>query len=134
MVAARFQGHTVLTDQPPEGGGAGAAPAPFDLFLASIATCMAYYALAFCRARGLDSEGMSLELDTERNRETHRNEKIRVALRLPECFPGQVRQGGRQGHGPMCSQATSSRPSGIRGTRRDRKAESGLRLQRYLCN
>lgn len=31
------------TDQPPELGGEGAAPAPFDFFLASLATCAGIY-------------------------------------------------------------------------------------------
>lgn len=34
-VSAEFDGFSVLTDQPKTAGGDGAAPAPFDLFLAS---------------------------------------------------------------------------------------------------
>jgi len=36
---AQFKGFTIQTDQSPRGGGEGSAPEPFDLFLASIATC-----------------------------------------------------------------------------------------------
>ena len=39
-VDAHLLGFTVRTDQPVKHGGSGTQPAPFDLFLASIATCM----------------------------------------------------------------------------------------------
>ena len=45
---------TIETDQPVRGGGDGSAPAPFDLFLASIGTCAGIYALGFMQQRGLD--------------------------------------------------------------------------------
>ena len=35
-VDAEYGGFTIRTDQPPQGGGEGSAPPPFDLFLASI--------------------------------------------------------------------------------------------------
>ena len=38
-VNADFDGFSLATDQPIEAGGDGSAPAPFDLFLASIGTC-----------------------------------------------------------------------------------------------
>jgi ribosomal protein S12 methylthiotransferase accessory factor len=37
-VDAQFGPHLIRTDQPPQAGGAGSAPAPFSLFLASIGT------------------------------------------------------------------------------------------------
>ena len=46
-VFADFGGFTIETDQPAQGGGDDSAPAPFDLFLASIGTCAGIYALGF---------------------------------------------------------------------------------------
>lgn len=86
-VDAHLSGHTVRTDQPVEQGGSGAHPAPFDLFLASIATCMGIYALRFCQLRKIDSVGLSLALQTERDPESRRIYLIRVELRLPAGFP-----------------------------------------------
>lgn len=63
-VSARVGRHVVTTDQPPAGGGNGSAPAPFDLFLSSIATCAGLYALRFCQNRQISTEGLSLELET----------------------------------------------------------------------
>ena len=86
-VDAHLLGFTVRTDQPAKHGGSGTQPAPFDLFLASIATCMGIYALQFCQLRKIDTVGLSLALETERNPESKHIPLIRVDLRLPAGFP-----------------------------------------------
>jgi putative redox protein len=91
QVAARFKGHTVLTDQPREHGGTGRAPQPFDLFLASLGTCAGYYALRFCQERGIDTRGLGLTLATEADPESKRLRAIRLDVHLPEIFPVRYR-------------------------------------------
>lgn len=86
-VDAHVAGHTVHTDQREKHGGDGSGPAPFDLFLASIATCMGFYALRFCQQRELDTEGLRLGLETERDPETKMIHTVRVQVELPEGFP-----------------------------------------------
>jgi putative redox protein len=85
-VEADVKGHRVRTDQP-RPHGEDSAPAPFDLFLASIATCMGFYALRFCQERGIATEGLGLSLDTVRDVEKKRLSTIKVALTLPPGFP-----------------------------------------------
>ena len=85
-VEAAVKGHSVRTDQPRPYGG-DSAPAPFDLFLASIATCMGYYALRFCQERKIATEGLGLSLETVRDEENKRIASIGVALTLPPGFP-----------------------------------------------
>jgi ribosomal protein S12 methylthiotransferase accessory factor len=53
-VYADYHGFTIQTDQSPESGGESSAPAPFELFLASIGTCAGIYALSFMQQRGID--------------------------------------------------------------------------------
>lgn len=86
-VDAHLAGHTVHTDQRERHGGGGSASPPFDLFLASIATCMGFYALRFCQQRNIDSAGLHLTLETEKNPDTKMISVIRTNLRLPEGFP-----------------------------------------------
>jgi putative redox protein len=86
-VQALFDGFTVRTDQPAAAGGGGTAPAPFDLFLASIGTCAGFYALRFCQERGIPTEGLSLKLSTVRDPERKRLATIRLVLGLPPGFP-----------------------------------------------
>lgn len=90
-VEARFKGHTVLTDQPSQDGGDDRGPAPFDLFLASIATCAGYYAHRFCVSRGLSTEGLALSLEPIRDPERGRVATLRLELRLPAGFPEKYR-------------------------------------------
>jgi putative redox protein len=90
-VTAGFKGFTVATDQSREHGGAGAAPEPFDLFLASLGTCAGLYALRFCQERGIDTRGLGLRLSTESDPVRRRLDAVRLDLRLPAGFPEKYR-------------------------------------------
>lgn len=84
---AEYKGRIINTDQPVYQGGEGTAPAPFDLFLVSIATCSALYVLAFCEKRGIPVEKAALVMKTEKNRESRMIEKILIEIQLPPEFP-----------------------------------------------
>lgn len=89
-VAAQLPAHVVLTDQPAP-LGEGSAPSPFDLFLASLATCAGFYALRFCQQREIPTDGMRLSLATERDPASKRLAKIGIVLDLPAGFPERYR-------------------------------------------
>ena len=91
-VSATFRGHEILTDQPQKVGGGDTAPPPFDLFLASIATCAGLYALRFCQSRGIDTEGLGVTLEPLRDPESKRIGRIRIHLQLPPGFPERYRR------------------------------------------
>jgi ribosomal protein S12 methylthiotransferase accessory factor len=59
-VDAHFGPYTVMTDQPPAGGGTGSAPTPFAVFLSSLGACAGIYVLGFCKQRGLSTEGIRI--------------------------------------------------------------------------
>jgi ribosomal protein S12 methylthiotransferase accessory factor len=90
-VYADYKGFTVETDQPAMGGGDGSAPAPFDLFLASIGTCAGIYALGFMQQRGIDPEGSRLTMRTHADPERGMIGKIDLELKLPAGFPEKYR-------------------------------------------
>lgn len=89
-VDARWGGQLVRTDQPAPLGG-GAAPSPFDLFLASLGTCAGFYALRFCQERGIATGGLRVSLETTRDPETRRLSCVAIALALPAGFPEKYR-------------------------------------------
>ncbi|MHB8094636.1 MAG: OsmC family protein [Candidatus Aminicenantales bacterium] len=91
-VDAEFKGFVIRTDQPVHDGGEGSAPAPFDLFLASLATCAGYYVVAFCRARDLPTDGIALMMRTEKNPESKLIGKITIRIDLPPGFPEKYRE------------------------------------------
>lgn len=86
-VDATFRGHTVHTDQP-QPHGQDTALSPFDLFMASIATCAGYYALRFCQERNISTDGLGVRMLAEK----HTGEKKGIArfdiqLTMPPGFP-----------------------------------------------
>lgn len=85
-VDATFKGHTIRTDQPVP-LGEDSAPSPFDLFLASIGTCMGFYALRFCQERNIATAGLSLGLEPVRDAAGKRVATMKIALQLPHGFP-----------------------------------------------
>jgi putative redox protein len=90
-VEAEFDGFVLRTDQPAASGGGGTAPTPFDLFLASIGTCAGYYALQFCRARGLPTEDVGLKLSAEKDPVLKRVTHVSIKIELPPDFPEKYR-------------------------------------------
>ena len=88
-VDAHFGSFTVQSDQPKPGGGEGIAPTPFELFLASLATCAGYYVLGFCRMRGISLEGIRVIQKVERDIATKMASKVLLEIQLPPDFPEQ---------------------------------------------
>jgi putative redox protein len=91
-VAASWRGFTVVSDQPGSGGGEDSAPTPFDLFLISIGSCGGFFALAFCQARNLPTEGLRVTAEIERDPATHMVPRIDMTVRLPAGFPHKYRE------------------------------------------
>jgi putative redox protein len=90
-VYADYNGFTIETDQPARGGGEGSAPAPFDLFLASIGTCAGIYALGFMQQRGIDATDSKIMMRTHYNPEIGLIDKVEIELQTPPGFPEKYR-------------------------------------------
>ena len=86
-VDAHFNGFTVKTDQPANGGGDGSAPTPFLTFLASLGTCAGIYVLGFCRSRGLPTEGIRIIQRMHTNSLNGALEKVELEIQVPPTFP-----------------------------------------------
>ena len=85
--AAHIRGFTVHTDQRQESGGSNSAPTPFELFVASIGTCTGMVAAGFCRTRGLDTTGLAIHMEYEKDEKSGRYPEITLSIRLPAHFP-----------------------------------------------
>jgi len=53
--------HTVTVDQPVGEGGQNLGPSPLELFVASLASCVAHYARRYLALHNLDATGLSVE-------------------------------------------------------------------------
>ena len=91
-VDALYEGFSIRTDQSKKSGGESSAPAPFDLFWASIGTCTSIYVLLFCQARHIPTEKLKLILRTERNEESRMIRRIVIEIQLPPEFPQKYRE------------------------------------------
>jgi ribosomal protein S12 methylthiotransferase accessory factor len=84
-VDATIDGRVIRTDQSTDHGGTGSAPEPFDLFLASLATCAGLYVLVFCQTRGIPTS--DLRLEQEQVFEDGKLRRIVLRVLLPPGFP-----------------------------------------------
>jgi ribosomal protein S12 methylthiotransferase accessory factor len=82
---------TIATDQSPEHGGDGAAPEPFTLFLASLATCAGIYVVGFCRTRGLPTDGIRLVQRTESDAKG-KLAHVSIEVHVPPEFPAHYQE------------------------------------------
>lgn len=87
VVTAHSYGHIIKTDQPVEGGGGNTAPAPFELFLASIGTCAGIYVKSFCDKRKIPTDNIKIIQTSVFNKETGLPTNIKLDIQLPADFP-----------------------------------------------
>jgi ribosomal protein S12 methylthiotransferase accessory factor len=92
-INARVGDFLIETDQPTKYGGEAAVPAPFELFLASLATCAGIYAWNFCEMRKIPADGLALDMVCIDDPQKKMIGEIRFRLTLPAEFPEKYRQG-----------------------------------------
>ena len=90
-VNANVNGHIIKTDQPIANGGEGSAPTPFELFLASLATCAGIYIKGFCDNRNLPTDNIKIIQEVIHNKETQMVSNINVEIQVPSDFPENYR-------------------------------------------
>ena len=92
VVTAHSGSHLIKTDQPLDNGGGNTAPAPFDLYLASIGTCAGIYVKSFCDNRQIPAENIRIIQTTEFSQETRLPVSIKLNIKLPPDFPEKYRE------------------------------------------
>jgi putative redox protein len=80
-VAAR--GHRLICDQPLDNGGADAGMSPPEFLLASLATCAAYYAAQYLKARGLPSDDLKVKVSGEKALQPARLASFQIEVVAP---------------------------------------------------
>jgi putative redox protein len=86
-VTAIYNGHKIKTDQPLDNGGGNTAPAPFDLYMASIGTCAGIYVKSFCDKRNIPTNNIRIIQNIEYSDETHLPVNVTIEIKLPDDFP-----------------------------------------------
>lgn len=85
-VDSEIRGFTISTDQPEAAGGDNSAPTPFELFLASLASCTGITILSFCKNKEINTEGLSIEANVEKD-DSGNVIKMITEVTVPKDFP-----------------------------------------------
>lgn len=82
------RGHEITIDQPLEDGGDDTGPTPSELFVASLAGCVGYFARRFFARHGIPTDGLGVHATYEYSEDApSRVASIDVQLALPNGFP-----------------------------------------------
>jgi putative redox protein len=82
------RGHRIVVDQPVESGGADTAPTPTELFVASLATCVAFYAGRYLTRHGYRRDGLAVSVEYEMAADRPaRVASVRVRVKAPADLP-----------------------------------------------
>ena len=79
--------HTLIVDQPVEAGGEGSAPTPTELFVASLASCVAHYARRYLARHDLPTEGLEVTASYEIGKSPARVSDVQLQLRVSDAVP-----------------------------------------------
>lgn len=82
------RGHRIVVDQPEDLGGQDTAPTPTELFVASLASCVAFYAGRYLTRHGYDRTGLAVsagyDLATDR---PARVRSVTMSVKVPTGLP-----------------------------------------------
>ena len=82
------RGHRITVDQPMHDGGQDTAPTPTELFVASLASCVAFYAGRYLTRHGFSRDGLAVEAEFDMAADRPaRVAAVRLTLRVPASLP-----------------------------------------------
>ena len=87
-----IRGHILHVDQPESDGGTDTAPTPTELLVASLASCVAFYARRYLQRHDLPQQGLIVTAQAESGAKPSRVASITVTLTLPEDRPAEKQQ------------------------------------------
>ena len=86
-----IRGHTITVDQPIADGGTDTAPTPTELFIACLASCVAFYARRYLARHHLSAEGLTVTADYDIGGRPTRVNRIGVVITPPPDLPDERR-------------------------------------------
>ena len=75
--------HTIIVDQPVSDGGEDTAPTPTELLIASLASCVAFYARRFAARHDIPTNGLAVTADFSMASNPARVGEIALQLHVP---------------------------------------------------
>lgn len=84
--------HTVVADQPVADGGADAGMSPVELFVGSLASCVAYFVGRYCARHRIPHEGFTVEAEWAYAEQPHRVGSVSLRINLPASLTPEQRE------------------------------------------
>lgn len=79
--------HRIVMDQPVADNGQDAGMSPVELFVGSVASCVAYFVGQFCARHNISRDGLSVNAEWAMAEHPHRVGRIDIAIHLPHRIP-----------------------------------------------
>lgn len=89
----RTRGHAIVSDQPTESGGFDEGMTPPELMLASLGACAGYYAAQYLKKHKLATEGTTVRVTAEKEKNPARLENFKIEVRVPAELDEKHQQG-----------------------------------------
>jgi putative redox protein len=86
-----IRNHQVLVDQPLDVGGNDLAPTPTELFVASLAGCVAFYAGRYLSRHGITRDGLGVQVAYRMADRPARVAGVELTVTVPDALPVQQR-------------------------------------------
>lgn len=84
--------HRIVTDQPVEDGGQGAGMSPIELFVGSVASCVAYFVGQFCGRHGISRDGLTVDAEWTMAEGPHRVGRLDIGIHLPHRVTPEMKE------------------------------------------
>jgi len=86
------RGHVLSVDQPEAFGGDDTGPTPTELFVASLVSCVAFYARRYLNRHELPTDGLVVESDFTMGDKPARVADVKIRIRVPDGVPAVRRE------------------------------------------
>ncbi|HEX2704298.1 MAG TPA: OsmC family protein [Candidatus Lustribacter sp.] len=85
------RGHQLTVDQPESDGGEDLAPTPTELFVAGLASCVAFYAGRFLKRHDIPADGLAVDAAYEFASKPARVAEVTLTVHAPAGLPAERR-------------------------------------------
>lgn len=86
-MSVNVRDHEIVIDQPIEAGGTDTGPTPVELFVASLAACVAHYARGYLHRHGLTENPIDVQAEWSMGNAPARVADIELELTVPADVP-----------------------------------------------
>lgn len=91
QLAVEVRGHRILTDQPVEDDGTDEGMTPVEMLVASLGSCIGYFAVRFFRRHNLQTAGLRVAMAWEYSEQPHRIGSMAAHVHLPVELDAKMR-------------------------------------------